>query len=279
MDVVVLESVGYDYDDGHAALRDVNLRIEQGERVALVGPNGAGKSTLMHILAGLFPATDGKVTIMGKALTKKDTADARKHVGLLFQDPDDQIFMPTVREDVAFGPINLGLSKQEVDARVEESMRLTSIVGHRDRAPHHLSLGEKKRVAMAGLLAMSPGILLLDEPTANLDPQSRRELVNILENRKETIIIATHDMSAAFHLANRIVVLKTKVLYDGEIPGLLRDPHILQEARLELPSFSRLMQSWASETGKSFEPPLTVKEALDVLRHNYCCRSEPGHHH
>jgi cobalt/nickel transport system ATP-binding protein len=216
---------------------------------------------------------------MGVALTKKDAAVARRNVGLLFQDPDDQIFMPTVREDVAFGPINLSIPKQEVERRVEEAMKLTAIEDYRDRAPHHLSLGEKKRVAMAGLLAMSPNILLLDEPTSNLDPQSRRELVNILEGRKETMVIATHDMSAAFHLAHRVVVLKNTVLYDGDIPGLLRDPEILQEARLELPSFSRLMQSWASETGKSFEPPLTVNAALGVLRNNYCCRgSGEGKH-
>jgi cobalt/nickel transport system ATP-binding protein len=279
LDVVVLESLGYDYEDGHTALRDVSLRIKEGERVALVGPNGAGKSTLMHILAGLFLPSRGKGMVMGVPLTKKDAPAARRNIGLLFQDPDDQIFMPTVREDVAFGPINLSLSKEEVERRVEEAMRLSSIEGYRDRAPHHLSLGEKKRVAVAGLLAMSPSILLLDEPTANLDPQSRRELVNILESRKETMIIATHDMSAAFHLANRVVVLKNTVLYDGEIPGLLRDPRILQEARLELPSFSRLMQSWASETGKSFEPPVTVKEALEVLRNNYCCRGNPQGRH
>ncbi|MDD1747831.1 MAG: energy-coupling factor ABC transporter ATP-binding protein [Methanomassiliicoccales archaeon] len=278
--MIALESLGYEYEDGHAALRDVNLKVKEGERVALVGPNGAGKSTLMHILAGLFIPSRGKVSIMGAALSKKDVAAARKHVGLLFQDPDDQIFMPTVREDVAFGPMNLGLSKEEVESRVERAMGLTSISSYRDRAPHHLSLGEKKRVAMAGLLAMSPSILLLDEPTANLDPQSRRELVNILDSRRETILIATHDMSAAFHLADRIVVLKNAVLYDGEIPGLLRDPGILQEARLELPSFSRLMQSWAAETGKRFEPPATVEEALDILRHNYCCRGQgDGHSH
>lgn len=278
MDVIVMEALGYEYEDGHAALRDVNLRVKEGERVALVGPNGAGKSTLMHILAGIFLPGQGKASVMGVPLTKKDAATARRNVGLLFQDPDDQIFMPTVREDVAFGPINLALPKQEVERRVEEAMRLTAIESYRDRAPHHLSLGEKKRVAMAGLLAMSPGILLLDEPTANLDPQSRRELVNILESRKETTIIATHDMSAAFHLAHRIVVLKNTVLYDGDIPGLLRNPRILQEARLELPSFSRLMQSWASETGKTFEPPITVKEALEVLRNNYCCRGTDRKH-
>lgn len=281
MDAITVESLGYEYEDGHVALRDVNLRIKEGERVALVGPNGAGKSTLMHILSGLFLPSEGKASIMGVALTKKEAAAARRNIGLLFQDPDDQIFMPTVREDVAFGPINLAVPKQEVERRVEEAMRLTAIEGYRDRAPHHLSLGEKKRVAMAGLLAMSPSILLLDEPTANLDPQSRRELVNILEGRKETMVIATHDMSAAFHLAHRVVVLKNTVLYDGGIPGLLRDPKTLQEARLELPSFSRLMQSWASETGKSFEPPRTVAEALGVLRSNYCCRGsgEGKHEH
>jgi cobalt/nickel transport system ATP-binding protein len=279
MDVMKLQDVSYRYPESPFALEDISLSIAKGERVSLVGPNGAGKSTLLHLMAGLYYPTKGMLEVEGTLLTKKEARSVRQKVGFLFQDPDDQIFMPTVREDVAFGPINLSIPKQEVERRVEEAMKLTAIEDYRDRAPHHLSLGEKKRVAMAGLLAMSPNILLLDEPTSNLDPQSRRELVNILEGRKETMVIATHDMSAAFHLAHRVVVLKNTVLYDGDIPGLLRDPEILQEARLELPSFSRLMQSWASETGKSFEPPLTVNAALGVLRNNYCCRgSGEGKH-
>jgi len=272
MDDLKLVDVYYTYDDGRNALEDLSFSIRRGERVALVGPNGAGKSTLLYILAGLFIPTKGTAEIMGVRLTKKDAALARKNVGLLFQDPDDQIFMPTVSEDVAFGPINMGFDESEVNRRVDEALRMTGMGAYRERVPHHLSLGEKKRVAMAGLLAMSPGVLLLDEPTANLDPQGRRDLINVLQERKETIVIATHDLSVAFHLTDRVIVLKTKLQYDGTYSGLVQNEEVLQDARLELPSFSRLMQMWARETGKEFPPPLTVNEALNVLKDKYCCR-------
>lgn len=271
-----MEGVGFRYADGRVALEGLDAAIAPGERVALVGPNGAGKSTLLHVLAGLFAPTSGKVTIAGVAVSKATTPEARRHVGLLFQDPDDQIFMPSVWEDVAFGPINYGLSEEEVRRRVAEAMRMTGIEGFEERVPHRLSLGEKKRVAMAGLLAMAPDILLLDEPTANLDPQGRREFVDILESRKETVVIATHDLSVAFHLAKRVLVLKTRLLYDGDVAGLIRNQEVLREARLELPSFSRLVQRWAKETGKDFRPPATVEEALEILRSNYCCRKDEG---
>lgn len=243
-----------------------------------MGPNGAGKSTLLHVLAGLYVPTSGAARIMGVELSKKTAQQARRYVGLLFQDPDDQIFMPSVWEDVAFGPMNFGLEEEEVRRRVSEAMRMTGIEGFEERVPHRLSLGEKKRVAMAGLLAMSPGILLLDEPTANLDPQGRREFVDLLERRKETIVIATHDLSVAFHLAQRVLVLKSRLLYDGDVAGLIQSETVLREARLELPSFSRLIQRWAKETGKEFRPPATVEEALEILRTNYCCRKD-GHDH
>jgi len=272
MEDIGFNEVCYSYDDGHCALENLNFTIKKGERVSLVGPNGAGKSTLLHILAGLYIPTKGTAEIMGVRLTKKDAPLARRNVGLLFQDPDDQIFMPTVSEDVAFGPMNMGLDEQEVRKRVDEALRMTGMESYRERVPHHLSLGEKKRVAMAGLLAMSPGVLLLDEPTANLDPQGRRDLINVLQEREETIIIATHDLSVAFHLTNRVLVLKKTLLYDGPFTGLVQDQDALQEARLELPSFSRLMQRWAKETGKVFPPPLTVDEALSVLKDKYCCR-------
>ncbi|MCU0862066.1 MAG: energy-coupling factor ABC transporter ATP-binding protein [Methanomassiliicoccales archaeon] len=276
MDVLRLERVGYRYPDGRAALEDLNISIRAGDRVALVGPNGAGKSTLLHLMAGLYLPSTGKLSIMGVEVTRRSAEAARRHVGLLFQDPDDQIFMPSVWEDVAFGPMNYGLGESEVKQRVQEAMHMTGIEGFEERVPHRLSLGEKKRVAMAGLLAMSPDILLLDEPTANLDPQGRRDFVDVLDRRKETIVIATHDLAVAFHLADKVLVLKRSVLYDGGFAGLVQNEAVLQEARLELPSFSRLMQSWAKETGKSFRPPLTVQEALEVLRNNYCCRGD-GH--
>jgi len=278
MDVIRLEGVSFRYPDGRLALEDLSVSMAPGERVALVGPNGAGKSTLLHIMAGLFVPSAGKAVVKGVELNRKSAPEVRRHVGLMFQDPDDQIFMPSVWEDVAFGPTNYGLPEDEVRRRVVEAMRMTGIEGFEERVPHRLSLGEKKRVAMAGLLTMSPDLLLLDEPTANLDPQGRREFVEILEKRNEAIVIATHDLSVAFHLAKRVLVLKTKLLYDGDVFGLIQDRKVLREARLELPSFSRLIQRWAEETGKEFRPPATVDEALEILRHNYCCRDQGAKH-
>jgi len=217
-------------------------------------------------MAGLFVPSQGAVAVMGTPLSRKQVGPARRQVGLLFQDPDDQLFMPTVQEDVAFGPMNMGLGEEEVRKRVGEALRSTSMEAYRERAPHRLSIGEKKRVALAGLLAMSPDILLLDEPTANLDPQGRRELINVLKGREETLVLATHDLAIAFELTSRIIVLNKKVLFDGDHGQLLKDPEVLRQARLELPSFSLLMQGWGEITGAEFEPPMNVAQALEIMR-------------
>jgi cobalt/nickel transport system ATP-binding protein len=258
--------VSYCYADGTLALDGLSISVQKGEKVALVGPNGAGKSTLLSLMAGLLPPSRGVVEVMGTPLTKKQAGPARRHVGLLFQDPDDQLFMPTVQEDVAFGPMNMGLGEEEVRARVDGALRSTSMEGYRERAPHRLSIGEKKRVALAGLLAMSPDVLLLDEPTANLDPQGRRELINVLKEREETLVLATHDLAIAFELATRVIVLDRNVLFDGDFARLLSAPEVLKQARLELPSFSLLMQGWGELTETEFEPPMNVAQALEIMR-------------
>jgi cobalt/nickel transport system ATP-binding protein len=260
-----LENVSYRYPEADIAIEHIDLEIKEGERVALVGPNGAGKSTLLHIMAGLFIPTSGKAWINGVELTRKTAAAARKGVGLLFQDPDDQIFMPTVYEDVTFGPINMGLKEEEVHQRARKAMELTGIGSYGDRVPHRLSTGEKKRVEIAGLLAMSPPTLLLDEPTANLDPQGRRDLVKVLDSLDQTIVLATHDLSVAFELTDRVIVLKRNKIFDGDFRSLIKDRDVLTEASLELPSFSRLMSKWGDRTGIEFKPPLTVDEALEIL--------------
>jgi cobalt/nickel transport system ATP-binding protein len=265
MDVMKLEQVWYRYPESPYALEDISLAIAKGERVSLVGPNGAGKSTLLHLMAGLYFPSKGKLAVEGTSLNKKEARLVRQKVGFLFQDPDDQIFMPTVWEDVAFGPINMGLEEQEVKERVAKAMELAGIANFKDRVPHRLSIGEKKRVAIAGLLAMSPPMLLLDEPTANLDPQGRRDLVNILESLDQGFVLATHDLSVAFELTDRVIVLKKKVIFDGDFRSLVDDQAVLKEANLELPSFSRLMTKWRDSTKRSFAPPLTVEEALEVL--------------
>lgn len=260
-----LTEVTYAYPDGIRAIEKIDLRVRTGERVALVGPNGAGKSTLLKIMAALLFPTDGSVEIMGEELTKKNAERLRRHIGFLFQDPDDQIFMPTVWDDVAFGPINMQLDADEVGARVRDAMRMAGIEGYEQRVPHHLSFGEKKRVAIAGVLAMRSPILLLDEPTANLDPQGRMELMNLLAEIDGTIVLATHDLSVAFELADRAVVLKREKIFDGDFRKIVDDSETLRKANLELPSLCQLMIKWKERTGKEFPVPLTVKEALGVL--------------
>lgn len=265
MDAIRLRGVGYSYEDGTKALEDIDLTIGTGERVSLVGPNGAGKSTLLHLLDSLYLPTEGEMEIAGIWVDKKSARQATMKAGLLFQDPDDQIFMPRVWDDVAFGPVNMMLDEQEVRNRVERSLSLAGVSEYAERVPHHLSFGEKKRVAIAGLLAMDPEIFLLDEPTANLDPAGRRALVNVLQSLDKTTILATHDLTVAVELTRRVVVLKRRVLYDGDFRGLLARPDILAEANLELPSIPRLMSEWKLRSGGEFELPLTMNEALDLL--------------
>ena len=202
-----MEDVVYRYEDDIVALHDISLTIERGDSVAILGPNGAGKSTLMKLAAGLLYPDSGKIVLLGSQLTKKNAKELRKNIGILFQDPDDQIFMPKVWDDVAFGPINLGRSKEEVSELVNNALMNTGLEGFEDRVPHHLSYGEKKRVAIAGILAMEPNILLLDEPTANLDPKGRSELMDIIKNSCDTLICATHDINIASELAERIIIL------------------------------------------------------------------------
>jgi cobalt/nickel transport system ATP-binding protein len=265
VDALKLRKVGYRYSDGTRALDDVNITIGYGERVSLVGPNGAGKSTLLHMLDSLYLPTEGELEVAGIKVDKRTAQQATMKAGLLFQDPDDQIFMPRVWDDVAFGPINMRLEEREVRRRVERSMALAGVTEYAERVPHHLSFGEKKRIAIAGLLAMDPEIYLLDEPTANLDPVSRRALVDVLRSLDKSIVLATHDLTVAFELTRRVIVLKRTVLYDGDLRGLMGRPDILAEANLELPSIPRLMTEWKARSGRDFEVPTTMEEALDLL--------------
>jgi cobalt/nickel transport system ATP-binding protein len=269
VDALRLNNVGYAYSDGTRALENVGLTVKEGERVSLVGPNGAGKSTLLHMMDALYVPTEGELEVAGIRVDKKTAPQATMRAGLLFQDPDDQIFMPRVWDDVAFGPINMQLGEEEVSRRVEKSMALAGVSGYADRVPHHLSFGEKKRVAIAGLLAMDPEIYLLDEPTANLDPASRRALVDVLRSLNKSIVLATHDLTVAFELTKRVIVLKRTVLYDGDMRGLMARPDILAEANLELPSIPRLMSEWKVRSGLDFEVPTTMDEALDLLEHMF----------
>lgn len=239
---VELEGVHHTYPDGRGALRGVDLTVATGERVAVLGPNGAGKTTLVLHLNGVLTPTAGRVTVDGlDTADKASLREIRRRVGLVFQDPDDQLFCPTVRQDVAFGPANLGLDPDEVDARVRDALDAVGMGAAVDRAPHHLSVGERRRVAVATVLAMRPTTLVLDEPSANLDPASRTELAAVLADLDLTLVVVTHDLPYALELCPRAVVLDGgRVVEDDATPVLLADAERLAAHRLSLPAGLRL---------------------------------------
>jgi cobalt/nickel transport system ATP-binding protein len=234
-----VHGVHYAYPDGRAALRGVDLVLAAGERVALLGPNGAGKTTLVLHLNGILHGGGGSVRVDGLVVDPRDRptlTEVRRRVGVVFQDPDDQLFLPTVAEDVAFGPANLGIRGAELSARVDEALAAVGMSEHRDRLPHHLSFGQRRRVAVATVLAMHPTLLVLDEPSSNLDPASRRELADILTGLPVTMLMVTHDLPYALQLCPRAVIIDDgRIVADGPTPSLLADDDLLARHRLELP--------------------------------------------
>ncbi len=233
---VDVRGLSYRYPDGTQALFGVDLRIHAGERVAVLGPNGAGKTTLMHHLNGLLLPQAGAVAVGGVAVSAGTAAALRQDVGLVFQDPDDQLFMPTVWQDVAFGPANAGLRGSALERRVTEALTAVGMLDAAQRPPHHLSFGQRRRVAVATVLAMRPRVLVLDEPSSNLDPASRRELADILLSLDVTLLLVTHDLPYALQLCPRSVVLSAgRVVGDGETRQLLADEDFMGRHRLELP--------------------------------------------
>ena len=234
--IVEISNLSYFYPDGTQALNGVSLTFNRGESVAIVGENGAGKSTLLLHLNGTLFGDNGEVSVYGMRVTRKTLKQVRKMVGVVFQDPDDQLFMPFVAEDVAFGPINLGLSNGEVEKRVEDSLSRVSALELKDRPPHRLSAGEKRAVAIASVLAMAPSVLVMDEPTSFLDPKGRRELAELLRSFNHTKIIATHDLDFVLDVCDRTIVIHDgKVLADGKTVDIFTDDELLNESRLERP--------------------------------------------
>jgi cobalt/nickel transport system ATP-binding protein len=232
---IEVKDLRFSYPDGHTALRGVNLYVSPGEKVALVGPNGAGKSTLLLHLNGIL-YDHGEVFVCGVPVKKETLGSVRASVGLVFEDPDDQLFSPTVFEDVAFGLLYAGLEEFDVRERVSGALDAVDMGSYDDRVSHHLSRGEKKRVAIATVLAMDPEILILDEPTAGLDPRSRRGLINLLRDLPQTMLVSTHDMRMVEELFPRTIVLdQGEVVSDGGTSELLSDPEFLEEHGLELP--------------------------------------------
>ena len=224
----------YSYPDGTRGLSDVTFRIEQGERVALIGPNGAGKSTLLLNLNGILRAQSGHVRVLGEELTDASARSIRGKLGLLFSNPDDQLFSPTVLDDVAYGPLHMGLERDEVLRRSHEALAAVGMAGFEERVPHRMSLGQKKRVAMATVLSMGAPILVLDEPTASLDPMSRRGLIDLLATLPLTLVVATHDLAMVADLLPRTLILDSgRVVEDGPSRDLLNDADVLLTHQLE----------------------------------------------
>lgn len=233
--VLSVAALGFSYPDGHVALRDVSLRVYRGEKVALVGPNGAGKSTLMLHLNGIL-GDGGGIEVAGLAATKSNLPVIRARVGLVFQNPDDQLFSPTVFEDVAFGPLHMGLPEREVRERVARALEQVGMGHYANRLSYHLSMGEKKRVAIATVLAMGPELLVLDEPSAGLDPRARRGLIVLLRGLPLTMLVSTHDMLMVRELFPRMVIMdEGRIVADGPTRTLLADAALLEAHGLERP--------------------------------------------
>lgn len=234
--IVEVKKLRHVYPDGTAALREVSFRITHGESVAVIGANGAGKSTLLQHLNGYLTPSSGEIRIGDFALTKGTLPEIRRTVGMVFQDPDDQLFMPTVYEDVAFGPMNLGLSGDELESCVAGALARVGAAHLAKKAPYHLSGGEKRRVAIATVLSMSPDILVMDEPTNGLDPHARRQLIGLLKDFRHTKIFTSHDLDMVLELCGRTIVLKDgEVRADGPTREIFLDEALLAECRLEKP--------------------------------------------
>lgn len=231
-----VRQLSFSYPDGRQALEGADFHIHPGERVALLGPNGAGKTTLVLHLNGILRPSSGTVRVAGMEVTEQNLMEIRRRVGLIFQDPDDQLFMPTVRRDVAFGPSNFGVVGAELERRVVDALSSVGMDAEIDRAPHHLSLGERRRVAVATVLAMRPEILVLDEPSSNLDPAGRRELGDILKGLSITMLMVTHDLPYALELCERALVMNEgRIIADGPTDQILSDRDLLEANRLEMP--------------------------------------------
>ncbi len=234
--IIDVDNVFFSYPDGHEVLKGLSCHIHKGEKVALIGPNGAGKSTFMSHLNGVELPDSGRVTIDGTVISKGNLKEVRRKVGIVFQDPDDQLFCPTVFDDVAFGPLNLGLPNEQIEARVREALSVVGLEGFEERSSFHLSFGERKRLALATVLSYQPEILVFDEPSTNMDPQNRRNMINWLRDSDKTILLCTHDLDIALEVCSRCLLLVDgRIAADGPTTSILYDRKLLEDNKLELP--------------------------------------------
>ncbi len=271
--IVSVKDVKYNYPAGVNALKGVSLEIGQGERVAILGPNGSGKSTFILLIAGLLMPNQGEIRVFGELTTSKDFQKFRSRIGLVFQDPDDQLFTPSVIEDIAYGPKNLKLPEEDIKARCEHVLDKMGIQHLRNRPPHRLSFGEKKKVSLATALVLKPELLILDEPTANLDLVSRRgllETLNELNKGGTTIIVSTHDVEALPELADRIIVISHgSVAGEGETHEVLQDKALLESSGLEPPAIVDLFNELKAQ-GLISQVPITLaegkREIVNILK-------------
>jgi cobalt/nickel transport system ATP-binding protein len=234
--MIDVDNISFTYPDGHEVLKGLTCQIRRGEKIALIGPNGAGKSTFMSHLNGVELASSGTVTVAGIEVTKANLKEIRRSIGIVFQDPDDQLFCPTVFDDVAFGPLNLGLPKEEIEARVDHALQVVGLEGFKERSSFHLSFGERKRLALATVLSYQPEILVFDEPSTNMDPMNRRKLITWLKESDKTIVLCTHDLDIALEVCDRCMMLTDgKIIAEGPTQEMLYDRKFLEENKLELP--------------------------------------------
>jgi cobalt/nickel transport system ATP-binding protein len=273
------QNLTYTYPDGTKAIENINLTVEKGENIAILGPNGAGKSTLLHHFNGLMMATSGTVKVLGIEVTKKNLEEIRQKVGLVFQDPDDQLFARTVAQDVAFGPTNLRLPEAEIDERVKWAIEVTELKGLENKAPQNLSTGQKKRAALAGVLAMKPEVIVLDEPMANLDPRTSSKILKLLMQLNKdlglTLIIATHDVDLVPLFATKICILnKGRIVLQGSPEAVFSQANTLRSMDLRLPRITHLFEilSKRNQLLTDHQYPLTIgearKEILELMAAN-----------
>ncbi|PQV43023.1 energy-coupling factor ABC transporter ATP-binding protein [Methanohalophilus euhalobius] len=279
-EAISVRNLNYAYPDGTLALKDIELHVKKGEKIGILGPNGAGKTTLFMHLNGVIKNPDGEVNIFNQDISSLKTEERIHRVGVVFQDPDDQLFMPTIFDDVAFGPINMGLNKEEVQERVSSALKTVGLSGFEERVPHNLSYGQKKRAAIAAVLSMGPKILILDEPTANLDPRSKAELiklVNRLNSEGITTIIASHEVNTLPELVDRIYIINREIIAEGTPREIFSDWQLLRDNNLEAPDVFKLFQVLTCFGYDCEKLPLSINEAVEELTKTI--ESGKGHVH